>query len=112
MKLLTNEQFKAQYYHYLDTLCNQYILGGEFTKTLSLINDEIGQLAGTEPNAFYNNDRFHKAQQTFQLMLEKRAASVLGQMNGSIPSTWEGQKSHPQQLINSDDINLQDLGGI
>lgn len=112
MKLLTNEQFKAQYYHYLDTLCNQYILGGEFTKTLSLINDEIGKLAGTEPNAFYNNDRFHKAQQTFRLMLEKRAASVLGQMNGSIPSTWEGQKSHPQQLINSDDINLQDLGGI
>lgn len=112
MKLLANEQFKARYYHYLDTLCNQYILGGEFGKTLSLINEEIGQLAGTEANAFYNNDRFHKAQQTFRLMLERRAASVLGQIKGSIPSTWEGQKAQPQQLINSDDINLQDLGGI
>lgn len=112
MKLLANEQFKARYYHYLDMLCNQYILGGEFGKTLSLINDEIGQLAGTETNAFYNNDRFHKAQQTFRLMLERRAASVLGQIKGSIPSTWEGQKSQPQLLINSDDINLQDLGGI
>ena len=112
MKLLANEQFKARYYHYLDMLCNQYILGGEFGKTLSLINDEIGQLAGTEANAFYNNDRFHKAQQTFRLMLERRAASVLGQIKGSIPSTWEGQKAQPQQLINSDDINLQDLGGI
>ncbi len=112
MKLLANEQFKARYYHYLDMLCNQYILGGEFDKTLSLINEEIGQLAGTEANAFYNNDRFHKAQQTCRLMLERRAASVLGQIKGSIPSTWEGQKAQPQQLINSDDINLQDLGGI
>ena len=112
MKLLANEQFKARYYHYLDMLCNQYILGGEFDKTLSLINEEIGQLAGTEANAFYNNDRFHKAQQTFRLMLERRAASVLGQIKGSMPSTWEGQKAQPQQLINSDDINLQDLGGI
>ena len=112
MKLLANEQFKARYYHYLDMLCNQYILGGEFGKTLSLINEEIGQLAGTEANAFYNNDRFHKAQQTFRLMLERRASSVLGQIKGSIPSTWEGQKAQPQQLINSDDINLQDLGGI
>jgi len=47
-----------------------------------------------------------------QLLLEKRAASVLGQMNGTIPSTWDAQKAQPQELINSDDINLQELGGI
>jgi hypothetical protein len=33
-------------------------------------------------------------------------------MNGTIPATWEGQKAEPQKLINSDDINLQELGGI
>lgn len=112
MKLLANEQFKARYYHYLDMLCNQYILGGEFTKTLNTINDEIGQFAGTEPNAFYTNEQFHKAQKTLQLVLEKRAASVHGQMKGEIPATWEGQKAQPQLLINSEDVNLQDLGGI
>lgn len=112
MKLLANEQFKAQYYHYLDVLCNQYILGGEFAKTLAAINSEIGEVAGTETNAFYTNEQFHKAQKTLQLVLEKRAASVLGQMTGKIPSTWEGQKAQPQLLINREDINLQDLGGI
>ena len=112
MKLLVNKQFKALYYHYLEILCNQYILGGEFIKTLNVINNEIGTVAGTEANAFYTNEQFHKAQQTLQLVMEKRAASVLGQINGSIPSTWEGQQVQPQLLINSDDINLQDLGGI
>ena len=112
MNLLNNEQFKARYYHFLDMLCNQYILGGEFAKTLAAINTEIGEVAGTEPNAFYTNEQFHKAQKTLQLVLEKRAASVLGQMKGKIPSTWEAQKAQPQLLINSKDINLQDLGGI
>ena len=112
MKLLANDDFKAIYYYYLDVLCNQYILGGEFSKTLAVINDKIGQVAGTEPNAFYTNAQYHKAQQTLRLLLERRAASVLGQMKGLIPATWDGQKAHPQQLINCDDINLQELGGI
>ena len=33
-------------------------------------------------------------------------------MKGEIPATWESQKAQPQKLINSNDINLQDLGGI
>ena len=112
MNLLANQQLKARYYHYLDVLCNKYILGGESEKTLSVIEEEIGQVTGTEVNAFYTNEQYHKAQKTLQLVLKKRAAYVLGQMNGSIPSTWEGQKQQPQLLINSEDINLQLLGGV
>ena len=112
MKLLANETYKARYYHYLSVLCNEYIKGGEFAKTLSTIEKEIGEIAGTEANAFYSNEQFHKAKQTLQLLLERRATSVLGQIEGSIPSTWEAQKAQPQELIPSDDINLQDLGGI
>lgn len=112
MKLLANETYKVRYYHYLYVLCNDYIKGGEFAKTLANIEREIGKIVGTEANAFYTNEQFHRAKQTLQLVLEKRAASVLGQMNGTIPATWEDQKFQPQKLINSDDINLQDLGGI
>lgn len=28
------------------------------------------------------------------------------------PATWEAQKAQPQRLVNCDDINLQELGGI
>lgn len=112
MKLLANPTYKARYYHYLNVLCNEYIKGGEFAKTLSTIESEIGEIAGTEANAFYTNKQFHQANQTLQLVLEKRAASVLGQLNGTIPATWEAQKAQPQKLINNDGINLQDLGGI
>ena len=112
MNLLANEAYKARYYHYLNVLCNQYIKGGGFKKTVDTINKEIGSFVGTEENAFYSNNRFYKAMQTFDTLLQKRAASVLGQINGSIPSTWDAQKAESEKLINSDDINLSDLGGL
>lgn len=112
INLLANEEFKARYYHYLKELCNKYIKGGEFRKTVHIINDEIGAFIGTEDNAFYSNQRFHMAMQTFDRLLQKRADSVLGQISGTIPSTWETQKAHPQKLINAEGINLSDLGGI
>lgn len=112
MNLLANEVYKARYYHYLNVLCNQYIKGGGFKKTVDTINKEIGSFVGTEENAFYSNNRFYKAMQTFDTLLQKRAASVLGQINGSIPSTWDAQRAEPEKLINSDDINLSDLGGL
>lgn len=112
MKLLANETYKARYYYYLNVLCNEYIKGGEFAKILSTIENEVGEIAGTEANAFYTNEQFHKAKQTLRIVLERRAESVLGQINGTIPSTWESQKAQPQKLISSDDINLQELGGI
>ncbi len=112
MNLLANEQYKALYYHYLDILCTKYIMGGELNNTMTKIQNEIGDVAGTEPNAFYNNEQFKKACKTLQLLLERKAESVIGQMKGQIPATWDGQEAHPELLIKSNDINLLDLGGI
>lgn len=112
MNLLANKTYKARYHHYLKVLCNQYIKGGGLKKTIATINHEIGSFVGTEENAFYSNMRFHKAKETLDVVLQKRTASVLGQINGTIPSTWEEQKAHPERLINIDDINLSDLGGL
>lgn len=112
MNLLANETYKSRYYHYLKLLCNKYIKGGGFQKIVATINKEIGTFVGTEDNAFYSNKRFHEAMRTFDTLLQKRAASVLGQIKGTIPSTWDAQKAEPEKLINSDDINLSDLGGL
>ena len=112
MKLLANEEYKARYYHYLTVLAKDYILGGEFKKAVSVINQEIGAIVSTEKNAFYTKEQYEKAVETFLTVLEKRADSVLGQINGDIPKTWDSQASNPQKLIGCEGININDLGGI
>lgn len=112
MNLLAVNEYKAMYYHYLDLLCNQYIIGGGLEHSMSAIKDKVGSYIGTERNAFYDNARFHSASNTLHRLLVMRAKSVIGQMDGSIPATWEGQKEHPDRLIDSDSIHLTDIGGL
>lgn len=39
-----------------------------------------------------------------------RGQSVRGQLNGTIPSTREGQKVQPEQLVEADTIDLRTMG--
>ena len=112
MDLLSIEQYKKRYYYYLTALAKNYILGGSLKNRISLINKEIDPIVSTEPNAFYTKEQFKKAVETFIIVLEKRAQSVLGQIDGRIPSTWEKQVSNPHTLIDCIDIDINDLGGV
>lgn len=112
MNLLANEQYKARYYHYLDQLCRQYIQGGGMKQFLKNVRKIVGKKAGTEPNRFYTNQQFHTGMDMLATMLQRKAQSVLGQMDGTVPSTWEEQKAHPERLIPCNDINLRLTGGL
>jgi len=112
MNLLANKDYKALYYHYLDILCREYIQGGALAKRVDAIKHQIGKTAGTEQNAFYTNKQFHEAVQTLDDMLQLKAQSVLGQMNGTILSTWEAQKAEPIKLTKCEGLNLRKLGGL
>lgn len=112
MNLLANEQYKVRYYHYLDQLCSQYIQGGGMKKFLRTVNKQMGKKAGTEPNKFYTNKQFHAGVEMLANMLRRKAQSVLGQLDGTVPSTWDEQKQHPEKLINCDGINLRLTGGL
>lgn len=112
MNLLANDKYLKQYHHYLEMLCKEYIKGGKLAGSIALIMKEIGQTTGTESNAFYTNAQFHTATQTLEQMLDRKATSVLGQIAGTIPSTWDDQKAAPEKLLDCSDINLRLLGGL
>lgn len=44
-------------------------------------------------------------------LLNRKARSILCQISGTIPSTWDAQKVNPTTLIDASDINLEDMGG-
>lgn len=112
MNLLANEEYKKLYYHYLEVLCREYIQGGVYAQTAERIKSEIGGVAGTEPNAFYTNKQFIEGAETLDRVLQLKAKSVLGQIEGTIPSTWETQKAEPEKLVDCRGVNLRKLGGL
>ena len=108
--LLENEEYLARYHEYLNELVENYVNGGEFEKTYERIRSQIDSLVETDPTAFYTYEDYEKAAQMLCQVVQLRADSVQGQLDGTIPSTDDGQKEDSSSLIDGSDIDLSVMG--
>ena len=111
-KLLENEEYLAKYHEYLQKLVDEYVNGGQFEETYNRIRSQIDSLVETDPTAFYNADEYEEAVQMLYEVVGLRAESIEGQLNGTIPSTDEGQKEDPSALIDASGIALSVMGSF
>ena len=109
-KLLENEEYLAQYHEYLRILAEEYVGGGVFDRLVESISSQIDELVATDPTAFYTAEEYNAAKETFVQVVKLRAESVLGQLDGTIPATDEGQKAGSSALITASGINLSTMG--
>ena len=109
-KLLENEEYLEKYHGYLRQLMDDYFAGGKFAAKLDEVNLKISPYIGNDPTAFYTYDEYTKAISAFKNIAELRMTSIVGQLEGTIPSTTETQKANPDKLVDSSSVNLSDLG--
>ncbi len=109
-KLLENEEYLAQYHEYLRILAEEYVGGGAFDEFIENITSQIDELVETDPTAFYTAEEYSAAKETFVQVVKLRAESVLGQLDGTIPATDEGQKTDSSALITASGVNLSTMG--
>lgn len=108
--LLENEEYLAQYHEYLRVLCDEYVIGGRLKALYGTVRSNINTLVKNDPNAFYSYDEYNTAAETLLKVVTMRAQSISGQLDGSIPSTNNGQNENPDALIDAADIDLSVLG--
>ena len=109
-KLLENETYKEQYHEYLQKLCDEYVNGGVFEATYNRIRSQIDELVADDPTAFYTYDEYDTAAETLVEVIKLRAESISGQLDGTIPSTNEGQEADSSSLIDASSIDLSVMG--
>lgn len=108
--LLENEEYLEQYHEYLNELVEKYVNGGEFEKTYDRIRSQIDDLVAEDPTAFYTYEEYDEAANLLAEVVQLRAESVSGQLDGTIPSTDEGQQQDSSSLIDGSDIDLGIMG--
>lgn len=108
--LLSNEEYLAKYHEYLRQLCEEYVNGGRFEEVYTRIRSQIDELVETDPSAFYSYDAYDTAAKLLHEVITLRANSILGQLDGSIPSTDAGQKQNSSALIDASHIDLRAMG--
>ena len=108
--LLENEEYLEQYHAYLQQLVDEYVNGGRFDEVYSRIRSQIDSLVETDPTAFYGYDEYETAAEMLYETVKLRAASIEGQLDGTIPSTDEGQRQNPSSLIDASHIDVKAMG--
>jgi hypothetical protein len=110
--LLENEEYLERYHEYLRILTEEYVDGGVFDEVYSGIRSRIDELVKTDPTAFYSYDEYNEAAEMLYDVIKLRAESIEGQLDGTIPSTDEGQKNDGSALIDASEIDLSVMGSF
>ncbi|MCR4721903.1 MAG: CotH kinase family protein [Lachnospiraceae bacterium] len=108
--LLENEEYLAIYHEYLRILAEEYVDGGRFDEVYNRITSQIDELVKTDPTAFYNYDEYTVAKEMLNEVIKLRAQSIEGQLDGSIASTDEGQRSDKSGMIDASHIDVKVMG--
>lgn len=108
--LLENEEYLTRYHEYYRQLVEEYVLGGGFNETYSRIRNQIDSLAESDPNAMYSYEEYKVGAQMLYDTVMLRAKSVLGQLDGTIPSTSEEQRTDSDTLIDASGIDTAAMG--
>ncbi len=108
--LLEDETYLARYHACLQQLVDEYVNGGRLDETYSRIRSQIDELVKTDPTAFYSYEEYETAAQMLYDTVKLRAESISGQLDGSIPSTDDGQRADSSALIDGTQIDVKAMG--
>lgn len=107
--LMENETYHGQYDAYLQQLVSEYINGGGFESFYTRVHSQIDELVKTDPTAFYSYDEYETAAETLYQVVKLRGQSIQGQLDGTIPSTEEGQRDS-DALIDASSLDVSVMG--
>ncbi len=111
-KLFENPEYLERYHGYLQQLIDNYFADGKFEEKVKSLDALISDYVKNDPTAFCTYEEYQKAVSAFITLGNLRAQSVQGQLDGTIPSTTEGQKENPSLLVSAGTLSLSDLGSM
>lgn len=90
-KLLEVQEYKEQYYGYLEELISGYFESGYFDKQMEKLDVLIGSYVSEDPTAFCSYEEYTAAREMLALFCEKRAESIRKQLDGTLAGTASEQ---------------------
>lgn len=103
-----NEKYTALYHEILAELVNRTDFAALIAETAAL----IAPYAEKDPTKFCTCEEFKAGVSAIRDFCLLRAESIRGQLEGSIPSTSDGQRTDSSALIDASALTLSDMGSM
>lgn len=110
--LMKNKDYFDLYHTNYDMLITEYFESGLFEKRVAKAKKMISPYVKKDPTAFCSYTDHLAAIKTIEKFCLLRAQNIRGQLDGSIPSTWMGQKNDRRSLVDASEIWLPDMGEV
>ena len=110
--LLSDENYKAQYYAYMDQFLKNYVESGRLEETAERLAQMLLPYIEQEPNGNVNIEQFYAAVESDMDFCYYRSESMRGQLNGDISTTTAGQEAAPETLVDCSDFVSPDSGSL
>ncbi len=104
--LFSDEDYMQTYHELLEEFVSRTDFASIIDNTAALISDYVQK----DPTKFCTFEEFEKGVETIREFCMLRSESISGQLNGTIPSTTDGQSADKTALVDASGISLSDMG--
>lgn len=102
-KLMAVPEYKQRYHDYLRQLCEGYC--ADYTQRAAELQERIDGFIYNDPSSLCSYEEYRTAFAALAEFIELRAESILGQLDGTIPSTVEGQAADSSALVDASHLS-------
>ena len=106
--IFDSEEYTQQYHELFSEFLGSVDISELVTETAALIDEYVEK----DPTKFCTYEEFEKCVAAIKEFCTLRTESVLGQLDGSIPSTTDGQSSDSSSLVDASSLNTSDMGSM
>lgn len=110
--IFSSEEYTQLYHQYFQEFISQYFDSGYFTETFNSVVELISPYVEEDPTKFCDYEEFQSGVETMREFCLLRAESIDGQLDGSIPSTSEGQSQDSSALIDASSLDITAMGSM
>lgn len=108
--IFESEEYTEAYHEYFAEFIEKYFGSGYLEELINYTAEMIAPYVETDPTKFCTYEEFETGVETIKEFCKLRAESVSGQLEGTIPSTSEGQSADSSTLIVALTLSLSDMG--
>lgn len=104
--IFDSPEYTALYHRYF----REFLEVVDITGLIDSAAELIAPYAEKDPTAFCTYEEFEAGVEALRAFCRLRTESVSGQLDGTIPSTTEGQAADPSALVDTSSLTLSDMG--
>ncbi|WP_050008330.1 CotH kinase family protein [Butyrivibrio sp. WCE2006] len=110
--ITSTDEYTSKYHEYFQSFIEQFYTSGYLNELINSTYEMISGYVDRDPTKFCTTEEFEKAVQSLSGFVPLRCESIIGQLDGTIPSTDSGQEADSSSLVDASSITISDMGAM